>query len=602
MKELMQRGFSLFLALMLLISAGGCAASPSSPSPSPQVSDEPAASTEVQDDFDALMLEITRQLLVSDGMTLHFNLVDPEAFGIEVSEGMMTLGEISRQQDEEDLQQAQTWLDELFGFDIGQLSASQQMDYTLLQRSLQQTLDSAQDWQFQFLFEPAQGLIAALNQNFLEFRLQTAQDVEDYLTLLADVPRYLDEALAYTALQAESGIFMQDATLDSAIEEIRDFTAKTEDNTLILNFDEKLNEIDELSEDQRQQFGQRNRQIMLQQILPAYEEVAQTLQSYQGTAQTEGGMAAYGPAGEAAYQRLMQSQSGTDMTIPELAAALEEELIAVLQRVFVLMQQDPQLADKYEELSFPQGSIEEILQLHEQNMTQVVPQIESVTYTVDVLDPSVVDENTLAYYLVPPMDVPTDNVIKVNEQTMNGNQETMFTTLAHEGFPGHLYQHNYYAATHPSPIRSVLSEIAYSEGWAKMMELESYRWAGTEDQRLIEFCQLNAIYGYYLSCLADVAVNGLGWSLSELEEYLANYGADSAAADVYQQCVDNPGVLLPYGVGYLQMNRLREKAQEALGSSLDMKEFYTVILDNGARPFDLVEQDVDAWIEQAQNK
>ena len=82
MKELMQRGFSLFLALMLLISAGGCAASPSSPPPSPQVSDEPAASTEVQADFDALMLEITRQLLVSDGMTLHFILVDPEAFGI----------------------------------------------------------------------------------------------------------------------------------------------------------------------------------------------------------------------------------------------------------------------------------------------------------------------------------------------------------------------------------------------------------------------------------------------------------------------------------------------------------------------------------------
>lgn len=96
----------------------------------------------------------------------------------------------------------------------------------------------------QFLFEPNQGLIGALNQNFLEFRMETEEDVQLYLTLLADVERYLNEALTYTQNQARrraTSCRMKPST--ARWRKSDRFVEKVDDNALIVNFEEKLDAI-----------------------------------------------------------------------------------------------------------------------------------------------------------------------------------------------------------------------------------------------------------------------------------------------------------------------------------------------------------------------
>lgn len=591
MKAFLKKSLTLLTALTLALSAGGCSLFNKNSSGSPVSS---AGNQEVQQAFDEFLLEEARKELSTDGLTVQFSLVNPTAFGIaDISQ---TLGEITEEEDAANRQDTQASLAALQKFKRTDLTETQQLDYDLYEQALKDSL-SVQDYnQLQFLFEPNQGLVAALNQNFLEFRLETEQDIEFYLTLLADVERYMTQALDYTKKQAKKGYFLQDTALDSALEEIDRFLEKTDDNALVVNFSDKLKLIDGLSDESRQNYEARNLEIMRQQYLPVYQKTRDTLESLRGSAKGQGGLtAAYGKEGTAYYQLLMQSKSGTNQTIEELVNEIEDYMIVKLMRIQELMQADPDLLTKMENFEFTISDAAELLKLHEENMTLTVPAIPKINYSVDILDASIASENTIAYYLIPPLDEPKDNVIKVNPAFVD-DLATLYQTTAHEGFPGHLYQQNYYQNTNPSPIRRVISEIAYTEGWAEMAGMDSYRWAGIDDENVIEALQINSMFGYYLQCICDIAVNGLGYSQEDLTKYLANFGYDSAAVDIFNGVVENPGALLPYGVGHMKMETLRTQAKEALGEKYSDQEFYTVILNNGPRPFDQVGKDIDAYI------
>lgn len=580
-------------ASALILSGSGCALfSAKKASPAPQAQ---TGTTEVQKAFDEFLMEETRRQLTQDALTLHFSATDPAALGIR--EKPMTLGSLSEADELRHQQETEAALQNLLKFKPEDLTAVQQLNYQLLQRDLEQTSTMNEYTPLQFLFEPNQGLIGALNQNFLEFRMETEEDVQLYLTLLADVERYLNEAVTYTQNQARRGYFLQDETLDSTLAEIDRFVEKVDDNALIVNFQEKLAAIDSLNDEQRQRYADENETLMKETYLPSYRHVREELEALRGSAKGQGGLAAaYGEQGRAYYQLLMQAKTGTDQTIMELASELENFLIQKLQRMQTLAQLDPNLLEKLEAVEFPTVDATELLAEFEKKMTEVVPEIPSIRYTVSFLDASIASENTIAYYLIPPLDQETENIMKVNPAYAD-KAETLWTTLAHEGFPGHCYQHNYFQNTDPHPIRRVLSETAYAEGWAEIIALEAYRWLGIDDENLIEALQINAMFGYYLQSLCDMRVNGLGWSEVDLTSYLSNFGYEDAAAQIYPQLVANPGVLLPYGVGEMKMEQLRDQAREALSDRFDQKAFYSVILDNGPRPFDLIEQDVQTYIQ-----
>ena len=582
----------LSVILCLMLSLTGCSAPQNNNN---DLSQETIteAQQKIRAEFDDFLIQQTREIVTSDGLSFHFSVYDPKSLQIE--EIPQTLGDLSDHQQTLDQQDMVETLEELRHFDFDLLSSTQQLDYQLLERALTQSLDFLVYSDLQFLFEPSQGIVNGLNQNFLEFRLETEKDIELYLVLLSDVERYMDQALEETRKQAQQGYFLQDFTLDETLKEILRFTEKEENNALIINFNEKLEEMD-LSEQQKESYRQKNRQIMLEHYLPSCQKAYDVLESLRGSNKAEGGLAlAYGDEGREYYELLMNAKAGTDLTAQDLAVELEEFVIEKLTRMGELQQEDPQLFEKMEDFSFTMSDAEEILKLHEKMMTTVVPAIPEIPYQVSVLDSSIISEDTIAYYLIPPMDKTTENVIKINPR-YTSDLETLFVTLAHEGFPGHLYQRNYYQNTDPSPVRSVLSEIGYTEGWAVLIELEAYNWSGLKEEALIEAFQINMMYGYYLNCLCDVIVNGLGWNEAQLKDYLTNFGIGDAAHDIYESVISNPGVLLPYGVGEMKLEKMKTEAQNQLKKNYSDKEFYTVILDNGPRPFDYVQKDVDNWI------
>jgi uncharacterized protein (DUF885 family) len=203
----------------------------------------------------------------------------------------------------------------------------------------------------------------------------------------------------------------------------------------------------------------------------------------------------------------------------------------------------------------------------------------------------------MAYYLVCPVDDVRDNVIRINGDLANQDFTTLYETLAHEGFPGHLYQFTYYLSSNPNPLRHDLSIIGYQEGWAQYVIRDLMLKSGlSETDAKISF--LNSYFGYAANAAVDIAVNGLGYNVEQLGKWMKDAGLqEEAAQELYDTVIQMPGQILPYGYGQMKFFEYRERMITTLGEDFDEVEFHRLLLDHGPRQFEVVESDLCKYCE-----
>ena len=101
-----------------------------------------------------------------------------------------------------------------------------------------------------------------------------------------------------------------------------------------------------------------------------------------------------------------------------------------------------------------------------------------------------------------------------------------------------------------------------------------------------------------MNAAVDIGVNGLGWTVDDVGSYLDELGLNSEGAqELYDFVIDTPGIILPYGVGLTEFMLLREKAELETGENFNVVDYHRVLLDNGPRPFEMVEKDVQDYID-----
>ncbi len=596
----MKKLFLLLMSATLLFQLSAC-------TKKIQKEDQPAslqreeAETEIQKQFDEFLLTLYTEEVSSDALTLHYSLVDPSVYGIELNEiSLGSLSEEELQRQDEAILQA---LNELEKYDPEQLNASQKNDYAVLKAYLEIQSASIGINDYSALFSPATSLTSNLITNFVEFRFYKEEDLETYLTLLEDVERYLDEALDYTADQVAKGWFLSDQAVTDTTAEITKFVNKIEDNELILSFNEKLEALEGVDDAEKTALIERNQELVITKVIPAYEKVKDQLLKWQGARKSDGGLASF-EGGKAYYEALLRYRLGYQGSLDTLFQKGEEQLVEVISGMVMLLVQDEGLYERYlnSASSFPEQDPEMILKNYQQWLLQQYPEGPEVSYTVEYLDPSIANASTIAYYLIPPLDQITENVIKINPEHTTGDLQTLYTTLAHEGFPGHCYQNTFFYNTNPHPIRTVTDFLGYGEGWAMMVELDALDWILSEDPALSQFLGYEIYYGYLIQSLIDIGVNYYGWDRTELLSWLESYGEifglnnEESADLLFDAVVADPSVLTPYGIGMMEMVTLRQKAKEALKEKFDEIAYHQLILKNGPMTFDLLEEKVEEWI------
>ena len=569
------------LAVLMLMS--GCTAKQ-------EVKEEPM--TEVQLAFEQFLTDEYIDTVSSDALTLHYSLVDPSVYGIEQPE--LTLGEVSDEANEEAEEELREVMDKLEAFNPEELTSRQRDDWNMLHEYLEIQMMFDGLSYYQNLFSPAQSVTDSLITNFNEFKFYDEQDVKDYLVLLADVPRYLEECLAFTRKQADMGLFLQDFSVNETVSEINKFLNKQGDNALIISFENKLENVDF---DTTEYFSE-NRRIVNELIIPAYQHVRDELETLKGKPQLE--TLSDTAESKAYYEALFAYKTGSSLTPSEMLEKGKSVLISIVQDYIRLIYEDATISDRYEKADYGNEDPEVILARYQEKLLEHFPEGPEVTYTAEYLDASITNDSTIAYYLIPPYDAITDNVIKINPTATEGDSVTLYTTLAHEGFPGHLYQTTYYYATNPHPIRTLVDNFGYVEGYAMYVQAYANDWALEDDENLARFLTLDTEMNYLLQALVDIGGNYEGWGKEGIASFLRDLGFNDSPGlvnSLYEYVVSDPGLLLPYGIGLIEMKELRDYAEQN-SKKFNEIEYHQIILESGPMYFDLLKEKVDNWLKK----
>jgi uncharacterized protein (DUF885 family) len=169
----------------------------------------------------------------------------------------------------------------------------------------------------------------------------------------------------------------------------------------------------------------------------------------------------------------------------------------------------------------------------------------------------------------------------------------------HEGIPGHHFQ---IATAHQLKglpfIRQQPIYTAYSEGWALYAERLAAEIGLYKDDPFGDLGRLQAELFRAVRLVVDTGLHAKGWTREQAIEYMVGttgMGEAEVTSEI-ERYMALPGQALAYKVGQLKILELRDKARAALGPKFDLKDFHTVVLENGAVPLTVLERLVDEWI------
>ena len=520
-------------------------------------------------------------------ISLHYTLRSPSDYGIAdipATYGSLSSDPIAAKASVRNV------LSSLQEFDPGTLSSENALTFKILDTYLKNASTGTDYLLYQEPLSPVSGIHTQLPVLLSEYSFYDTQDVETYLALLKETPAYFDSVIRFEQKKAASGLFMPDYQADSVLDTCQSFIDMGKENYLISTFSERIASLDLLPENKKDSFRKENIKLVTEEIYPAYQNLITAIKSLKGKGTNEQGLSHF-PYGKKYYEYLVRQTTGCNESISRLRLMTRAQILEDLSAMQkVLFPADAALTQASVLEQTPPDSMLDDLR---SKITDTFPEIPDVDFQVKYVPESMQDYLSPAFYMIPAIDNLTENVIYINNgQTASGLN--LYTTLAHEGYPGHLYQTVYFSASEPDPIRSILDFGGYVEGWATYAEMMSYYLAPLSKTEA-SLLQKNSSVILGLYALADMGIHYDGWSVTDTVRFFSDYGINDANAvqSVYELIIGSPANYLKYYIGYLKFYELKKEMADTLGNQFSQKEFHRAILDVGPAPFEIVYDEVE---------
>lgn len=520
-------------------------------------------------------------------ISLHYTLRSPSDYGIAdipATYGSLSSDPVAAKASVRNV------LSSLLEFDPDTLSSENALTFKILDTYLKNASTGTDYLLYQEPLGPVSGIHTQLPVLLSEYSFYDTQDAETYLALLKETPSYFDSVIRFEQKKAASGLFMPDYQADSVLDTCQSFIDMGKENYLVSTFDERIASLDLLPENKKDSFQKENMKLVTEEIYPAYQNLITAIKSLKGKGMNEQGLSHF-PYGKKYYEYLVRQTTGCNESISRLRlmtrAQILEDLSAMQKVLF------PADAALTQASVLEQTSPDSMLDDLRSKITDTFPEIPDVDFQVKYVPESMQDYLSPAFYMIPAIDNLTENVIYINNgQTASGLN--LYTTLAHEGYPGHLYQTVYFSASEPDPIRSILDFGGYVEGWATYAEMMSYYLAPLPKTEA-SLLQKNSSVILGLYALADMGIHYDGWSVTDTVRFFSDYGINdpNAVQSVYKLIIGSPANYLKYYIGYLKFYELKKEMADALGNQFSQKEFHRAVLDVGPAPFEIVYDEVE---------
>ena len=520
-------------------------------------------------------------------ISLHYTLRSPSDYGIAdipATYGSLSSDPVAAKASVRNV------LSSLQEFDPGTLSSENALTFKILDTYLENASTGTDYLLYQEPLGPVSGIHTQLPVLLSEYSFYDTQDVETYLALLKETPAYFDSVIRFEQKKAASGLFMPDYQVDSVLNTCQSFIDMGKENYLVSTFDERIASLNLLPENKKDSFRKENVKLVTEEIYPAYQNLITAIKSLKGKGTNEQGLSHF-PYGKKYYEYLVRQATGCNESISRLRLMTRAQILEDLSAMQkVLFPADAALTQASVLEQTPPDSMLDDLR---SKITDTFPEIPDVDFQVKYVPESMQDYLSPAFYMIPAIDNLTENVIYINNgQTASGLN--LYTTLAHEGYPGHLYQTVYFSASEPDPIRSILDFGGYVEGWATYAEMMSYYLAPLSKTEA-SLLQKNSSVILGLYALADMGIHYDGWSVTDTVRFFSDYGINDANAvqSVYELIIGSPANYLKYYIGYLKFYELKKEMEDALGNQFSQKEFHRAVLDVGPAPFEIVYDEVE---------
>lgn len=538
--------------------------------------------------FSEFCTTLFREEMKSNTMNLHFTLKDPKAAGIDSYE--ITLGSLSGDSPHNQARQLKKLSEELKKYSHRSLKGKDRLTCRLLSDYISRQQNLAAYPYYDEPLTPSGGVTSQLPVLLAEYTFRNTRDIKDYLGLLSQMDTYFLGILDYEQKKADAGLFMSDEACLKVIEGCEVFTEHPDDNFLIDTFSNRLNAMDGLTDTQKNAYLKQHSKVLSDHVIPAYSQMIKGLTMLLGLGHNNWGLCNF-PEGKAYYEAVVSADTGCDDSVEDLFSQIAKARREDLTFCQNLLEKNPKLASQSPK---PDAALKEenamLSRLQKEILTDF-PAPPQTEVEICHVDPALSEYLAPAFYITAPIDDISHNRIYIND-AKNDTDIYYFTTLAHEGYPGHLYQTICTSSYGAPEVLSLLNYPGYTEGWATYTEMQSFYYAGL-DPDLASLLQHNQAATLSLYATADIGIHYFGWEKEKNAAFWSEYGVDDTATvkRITDLILEEPGNYLKYYVGYLKFRQMRE--QLALeNKSFSVSAFHEAILRTGPSPFSVLEETV----------
>ncbi len=550
--------------------------------------------------FDQYLESLPTRLISHDSLNLEYLFEDPTAFGFQ--DELLTLPYSTKEDYEQSKKDSEQILKELDQFHYASLSDKQKLTFDVLQDNLKRGMkvteffDLDNNYLGSFI-----GFQAQLPMLLNEYTFERKHDLDSYFHILETSEDVFLKYAENEKYRQSKGTGMSQTILDKVIAQCENFISSN-DLFLIDRINGRIDQVTFLSDSEKVEAKKRNEELVKNHLHQAYRSLKEQLQTIDAR-KDDLGLASL-PNGKVYYENLLQVKTGLDMNVSEVRSYLESRINKLQSQVIALMSEDANALDSLKkDLTFTTlTSTEETLGYLKEVMKRDYPMIDNLNYEISKVPAALSENFSPAAYLMGKIDAP----ISAPEHIyINGDfSQDLFPTIAHEGYPGHMYQHTYFKQQNYPTARYLLDYNGYSEGWATYVERNSIlQYTPKENAVAFQLYRINnELISVYIG-LADIGIHYDGWDRVKFASFMEElFGKGTLTEEEinkqYDVILETPTNYLQYYLTSFKFQDLYDEAQKKLGSKFSAIAFHEVILKTGPAPFHIIEDKVDQYIKQ----
>jgi uncharacterized protein (DUF885 family) len=502
------------------------------------------------------------------------------------------------------------WLARFEAMDTTAFPGQEALDHSLMVRKLRESLEEFEFNDFEMPVDQMDGVHLLLAQLISLMPFDTGKQYEDYLTRLRALPQVVDQVIELLKQGERDRLMPPRYLLEKTVEQCRSIAEPAGEANV---FGRPVAEMPEgIAIQDRERLGAEILAVVDGYVRPAYRRLADFIAvEYAPKGRTEMGIWSL-PDGDRRYRFAVKQLTTTDVdpdAIHELGlrevARIEAEQAAIATNLGFSDLVTFRKSIKTDPRLFP-TSREQILAAHGRYLRQMEAKLPSLfgllpgaKLEVRPVQEYREKEAAGAEYHPGTPDGSRPGVVYVNtcaheQRSLAGIESTAY----HEGVPGHHLQVSI-AQTLPElpAFRQHAYYGAYTEGWALYSERLGKELGFYEDP-YSDFGRLSNELLRAVRLVLDTGVHHKRWTREQMVEYFRAHSSEDepdlqAEVDRY---IVLPAQALTYKLGELEILRLRDRAQEALGSRFDLRAFHDKLLDGGALPLDVLGERIESWI------